>query len=149
MGAGRLILYLDTSALLKLYLAEPGSERVRFVVRDADVCTQQLAWVEVHAGLAMAVRMGRLSDPDMDEHLRSFEADWNVMHVVCLDDALTRRAGGMARQFGLRAYDSVHLAAAERVMIAVGSSHFMFMGFDAKLGGAAKALGMPLLDVSA
>lgn len=141
-----MILYLDTSALLKIYLAESGSERVRGAVRDAVVCTQRIAWVEVHAGLAMAVRMGRLSEPDMDEHLHSFESDWDVMHVVSLDDALTRRAGGMARQFGLRAYDSVHLAAAERVMVAVGNGDFMFMGFDAKLGAAARALGMTLPD---
>lgn len=139
-----MILYLDTSALLKLYLAESGSDRVREAVRDAEVCTHQVAWVEVHAGFAMAVRMGRLSDPDMDDHLRSFEADWSVMDVVNLDDALTRRAGGMARQFGLRAYDSVHLAAAERVMVTVGSGDFMFMRFDAKLDSAARALGMTL-----
>ncbi|HET7662682.1 MAG TPA: type II toxin-antitoxin system VapC family toxin [Rhodanobacteraceae bacterium] len=141
-----MILYLDTSALLKLYLAEPESDCVRGAVRDVEVCTHQVAWVEVHAGLAMAVRMGRLSDPDMDDHLRSFETDWDVMDVVGLDDALTRRAGGMARQFGLRAYDSVHLAAAERVMITVGSGDFMFMGFDARLDSAARALGMTLPD---
>lgn len=51
-----------------------------------------------------------------------------------------------ARQFGLRAYDSVHLAAAERVLIAVGGSDFVFMGFDAGLNAAADALGMKLLD---
>lgn len=139
-----MILYLDTSALLKLYLAEAGSDGVRAAVLEAEVCTHQIAWVEVHAGFAMAVRMGRLSDPDVGNHLRRFEADWGVMHVVGVDDALTRRAAGMARQFGLRAYDSVHLAAAERVMSAVGGSEFVFMGFDTRLDGAAATLGMTL-----
>ena len=73
-----MIAYLDTSALLKLYLEEPGSERVRNVVAQAAACTHLLAWVEVHAGLAMASRMGRLSDEDMADHMRCFDADWQA-----------------------------------------------------------------------
>ena len=42
-----MILYLDTSALVKLYIEEPGSERVREALNEAPiVSTSRVAYVE-------------------------------------------------------------------------------------------------------
>jgi predicted nucleic acid-binding protein len=49
------MLYLDTSALVKLYLDEPGrSAVIAAVSAEAVVATQDLAYIETHAASATA-----------------------------------------------------------------------------------------------
>jgi uncharacterized protein with PIN domain len=48
-----LILFLDTSALVKLYIAEPGSERMREAAGQGEpVAVSILAFAEMHATFA-------------------------------------------------------------------------------------------------
>lgn len=55
-------------------------------------------------------------------------------------------ATGLARCFGLRAYDSVHLAVSECVCVTVGAANLVIFCFDAKLSAGANVLDMTLLD---
>lgn len=53
--------YLDTSAIVALLVAEPGSAACRRFWDDADaVVTCRIAYVEAAAALAQAERTGRL-----------------------------------------------------------------------------------------
>ena len=57
-----MILYLDTSALVKLYVDEEGSLEARTVVETADaVATSRVAFAEAHAAFATAARLGRIT----------------------------------------------------------------------------------------
>jgi len=47
-----LILFLDTSALAKLYIAEPGSEAMRRRISNELIAVSQLAYAEAHATFA-------------------------------------------------------------------------------------------------
>ena len=48
-----MILFCDTSALLKLYIVEAGSEAVKAQVAEAEaVAVCRVAWAEAHAALA-------------------------------------------------------------------------------------------------
>ena len=76
-----------------------------------------------------------------------FQSDWLATTRISVDEVLLQRAAALVRRFGLRAYDSVHLAAAERVCVAVGAANLVFACFDARLTAAAGELGMALLDV--
>ena len=80
---------------------------------------------------------------DLTYQVRRFEDDWLAVAVVDVDDALVRRAGRLAEQFGLRGYDSVHAAAAERIHESLpGGGGFGVAAFDASLRAAAKSLGI-------
>lgn len=58
------LLYLDTSAWLKLYVEEDGSETVHAAVEQAEqTCTHLIAYAELRAALAKAQRMQRLDAP--------------------------------------------------------------------------------------
>lgn len=142
-----MILYLDTSALLKLYLAEADSRRVRRAVADAlAVCTHWITYAEVRAALARAVRMQRLSESDRTRQARAFERDWLALQTISVDEPLVRRAGEHAERFGLRGDDSAHLAAAERAFEGAGRpASFALTAFDNGLRAGAQALGMPIL----
>lgn len=142
-----MILYLDTSAFIKLYVVEAGSAQVRSLVEAAlAVCAHTVAYVEMRAGLARALRMSRLSPEGLSAVLGRLEQDWRSIRVVGIDHRLIRRAGDLAESQGLRAYDSVHLAAAERIHreLTPGVS-FGFVVFDGDLKDAARALEIPIL----
>lgn len=142
-----MILYLDSSAFLKLYVNEPGAAEVRHAVGAAQsVYTHVIAYAEMRAALARAVRMGRASSANLARHKAELERDWALISVIQADEALVRDAGDLAERFGLRGYDSVHLAAAAAVFRAAGPAvEFRFAAFDNGLRKAAGGLGMRLL----
>ncbi len=138
-----MIVYLDTSAYVKLYVAEPGADQVRSVRAQARaICCHLIGYAELRATLAKAVREKRLTREGLAKQIQSMEADWSSTQVVNVTEGLIRRAGDLAQQHGLRGYDSVHLAAAETVWQALPGVDFRFLAFDAKLVEAAEKLGM-------
>ncbi|MEK8090361.1 type II toxin-antitoxin system VapC family toxin [Thermithiobacillus plumbiphilus] len=143
-----MILYLDTSALLKLYVDEPESSRVREAVSEANLsATHLLSYAEMRAGLAKALRMKRIGPGDLAGYRQSLERDWRNLEVVIPTEALIRRAGDLAEQYGLRGYDSVHLSAAEAVWHVAGTAaEFRMVVFDNGLREAAVAMGMSVLE---
>lgn len=137
-----MIVYLDTSAFLKLYLEEDGSKATRQLVEAAvAVCAHVITYAEMCAAFAQAVRMRRLTNADRTHQKDCFEADWSALHVLPVDEPLVRRAGKLAEDFKLRGFDSVHLAAAERVW-RQAPDNFQLAAFDARLVSAAGTLGM-------
>ncbi len=142
-----MILYLDSSALLKLYLDEPGSETVATAFNAAgSVASHLIAYAEVRPGLTKALMMNRLDNATLAEYRRQFERHWAALEVVMVNEALVRRAGDLAEQYQLRGYDSVHLAAAEAVLRLAGAQvPFRFAVFDSGLATAARGLGIPVL----
>ena len=142
-----MILYLDTSAFLKLYVAEPESPQIHQAVASAKVtCTHLLAYAEMRAGLTKAVREKRISAEELPYQVNAFEHDWAEMRIVEATEELIRRAGDLAERFGLRGYDSVHLAAAEAVWRAAPGVDFRVAVFDGGLAKAIQQLGMTLLN---
>lgn len=141
-----MILYLDTSAFLKLYLEEPESGLIRAAIAEAElICTHSITYAEMRAAFSRATRMNRLAASELPGKIREFEADWLTLEIIEVDEALIRRAGELAESCGLRGYDSVHLAAAVRAFEAGGrAGTFMFAAFDKNLCTAACALGLTL-----
>lgn len=137
-----MIVYLDTSAFLKLYLDEKDSQATRRLVDAAvAVCAHVITYAEMCAAFAQAVRTRRLTEADRAYQKDCFDADWDALQVLPVDEPLVRRAGRLAEEFELRGFDSLQLAAAERVW-RQAPEHFRLAAFDARLVSAAQALGM-------
>jgi uncharacterized protein len=123
------VIYIDTSAAMKLIVEEDGSDFVARVFQRSDgrVSSRLLA-IELHSG---AHRRGVAVD-DVDPTLDS-------VSLVSLDDHIAEHAIGM--RSGLRALDALHLATATLLApILTG-----FLSFDSKLNAAAAASGLPLV----
>jgi len=106
-------LYLDTSALVKLYVKEEGSESIRDAIGRARLAsTSVIAYVEARAAFARRRREGGLRVSDYRRVIRSLDVDWP--HFVRLEasESLIRDAARLAEVHGLRAYDAIHLASA-------------------------------------
>lgn len=142
-----MILYLDTSALVKLYVKERESELVRkAIARARAVATHLIAYAEMRAAFGRAQRLGRVALDELPALFEDLDRDWERMDIVGVTEPMVRRAGHLAVQFGLRGYDSVHLAAAESAARQTATAgDLRFVAFDTPLVTAATALGLPVL----
>jgi uncharacterized protein len=133
-----MMLYLDTSALVKLYVDEPLSQEVSAAVDEAEaVATSLLAYAEARAAFARARREARVSPHSYRHIVDAFEEDWPRYIVVEVTDQIVKHAGDLAASRALRGYDALHLASAVSLRERVSSS-MMFLAFDRELSVAAK-----------
>jgi len=140
------ILFCDTSALLKLYIVETGSAALKALIADAEaVAVCRIAWAEAHAALSRRAREVPQDATLIEQAKRALAADWPRFVVLEIDQALVELAGEYADTFALRGYDSIQLASAfETGRIAQTPIHFAC--FDARLNKAAKVLGLSCLN---
>jgi predicted nucleic acid-binding protein len=130
-------LYVDSSAWLKRYLDERGSDDARrHLAADPGWVTANHTYTEVY-------RLLRIADPDdlFAHDVEALEDDWRRTVVVALDDALCRRAAMLATVTRTRSLDALHLAAAERA----GGPSVPLLTFDVRLATAARSLGFTVL----
>lgn len=71
-----------------------------------------LVYPEGRAALAAARRGGRLAASGYRKAVEDFEAIYAELLMVGIDEVLSRRAGELADELGLRGYDAVHLSTA-------------------------------------
>ena len=108
-----MILYIDTSALVKRYINETGSVEVSRLFDLAElVGTVVLARVEMAAALARAVRQKWIKATDAESVMRDFSDQWLSFTRLTVTLALVDRASRLAWEHGLRGYDAMHLSAA-------------------------------------
>ena len=140
-----MILFCDTSALVKLYIQEASSDEVCAQAEAAQgVAVVRIAWAEAMSALARRVRENP-SDTDAIETVRTqFRTDWGAFLIVEVTQDLVEQAGEFADTFALRGYDSVQLAAAQQLHQAIDGD-LCFACFDTRLRKAAKILGMQTL----
>jgi predicted nucleic acid-binding protein len=110
------IAYFDTSAVVPLLIAEPGSAQATQLWNEADrVVSARLIYPEGRAALAQANRLGRLTGRQLRVAVSRLDTRCEQLDIVDIDEQLARQAGDLAEAHGLRGYDAVHLAAANRV----------------------------------
>ena len=134
-------LYLDTSSLVKLYVTEAGSEDVRRLVGHATVvATSVVAYPETRAALARLRREAALTASKLTSAKRDFEEQWPTYLTLEASRALCRTAGEFAEKYGLRGFDSIHLASFAEVARRAGADDTQFSSFDDRLNLAARKL---------
>lgn len=139
-----MIAYFDTSALVPLVVEEPSSAQARLVWNEASrALSVMLVYTEGRAALARARRMGRLDGRGLRRAARDFEELFVDLDTVEVDDLLVRRAGDLAETWSLRAYDALHLAAAERV----AREDSLLVSADRAMCAAARANGLMVSEL--
>ena len=143
--------YLDTSALVKLYVTEEGSEWVRDLLsysRHPIAFTSHLTVVETACAFARKRREDFLSPDDHMEVLLAFDHDvaywFNILDVT---PEVIETAKLFAGDHPLRAYDAVHLATAwlaNRQLVLAEQPPLTFVCADKPLLQIAEAVGLPI-----
>jgi len=126
--------YFDASALLKLYVREPETDEVgQIIAADAEVTTARLTLVEVRRNLARLLGGAQLTRARAD-----FEADWESINVLEVDEWVCSRAAELGELMGVKSLDAVHVAAAERAGRAICT-------YDKRQARAARELGLTVV----
>lgn len=137
-----MILFCDTSALVKLFVDEDHSDQMERLAEQASaIAVSRIAWVEAMAALSRRAREQPRDAADIETCKRNLRDAWQSFAVIEVGQSLVEAAGELADAFALRAYDSVQLASA-RVMKEGTSDDFVFACFDRRLQKAAAMLSM-------
>jgi predicted nucleic acid-binding protein len=108
-----LILYLDTSALVKRYLREFGSSEVIAKCQEANrIAASCVAFAETMATLHRKRREGSLDDRTMEAVTRTFRSDWDGFVRVDITATLNVLIEELFSRHPLRGFDAIHLASA-------------------------------------
>ena len=138
-----MIVYLDTSALVKLYVAEDSSVDVRAHVRRAEqVASSRVAYPEARSALARRHREGAITAKGLRRAVSALDRDMGSLVVVELYGGVARIAGELAERHALRGFDAIHLASALELARLLGSLP-RFVSFDDRQSEAAAAEGLP------
>jgi len=139
------ILFCDTSALLKLYVSEEYTDQVRAQAELAQsIAVSRIAWAEAMAALARRARESPRDAEKIELIRTNLRSDWPGFVTVEVSQPLVELAGEYADAFALRGYDSVQLASAQTIQEVVDQP-LCFACFDLRLQKAAAILGMQTL----
>jgi uncharacterized protein len=143
--------FLDTSALVKRYVPEIGSEWILSITDPAtnsDLVISQITWVEVHSAFARRLRDGSLSAERFDLIGQKVREDFeNEYRIIDVDRTLIETAAELVMLHPLRAYDSVQLASALRfqsTLISVSETQLVFVSADNRLLNIAQSVGLAI-----
>jgi predicted nucleic acid-binding protein len=131
------MIFVDASALVKRYVRERHSRRIRALLSTRQIAVSRWSEVEVPSALARLVREGRLSARARDRALVAFAADLSAWHIVEVTPAITALARTLLMQYELRAGDAVQLASARWLRQALPVEGLQ--AFDTRLVAAAAA----------
>jgi uncharacterized protein len=143
------LLFLDSSALVKRYVDEIGSDWVRSITApqaNQRLFIARITWVEVLAAFARLRREGVLSLENVTAVTQTFRYDFDTQYqLIELDQSLAQLAGMLAQKHPLRAYDSVQLASAVKLQPILAQFPNAFLTFvtgDRRLLAIAQAEGL-------
>lgn len=140
-----MIVYLDTSSLVKLYVEEAHSEIVREWTAEAEViATCRVAHPETLSALTRRHNSGDIAKREYEKLVQSFAGEWGSYAALDFDEI---EAGRLVKKYGLRGFDGVHLAAAKLLATVDVNVQVAFSSFDERLNKAARSEGFMVLAV--
>ena len=141
--------YLDSSALIKRYVAKPGSDWLKVTVFEPDdalLLTSRVTMVEVWSALARRRREASISLEHHADALYAFREDCLKQYrFVEFEESVYELAGRLIARHPLRAYDAVQLASAlvaGRALTGAGLAPPAFLCADDRLLAAAHEEGL-------
>jgi predicted nucleic acid-binding protein len=138
-----MILYLDTSSLVKLYVKEAHTSLVKKWIEEAEiVATCRIAYPETMSAISRRFRQGDISKEDYDLLVTKFSNEWGRFVAIDFDEL---EAGRLVNLYGLKGFDAVHLSAANLLRSNQDNISLSFSSFDEKLNESASTEGFTIL----
>jgi len=107
------MIYLDSSALVKRYLEEAGSNTVRSVITSADaIATSKLSFPEMLSAFMRKRRAGEIGSKSLYAVIHKFETDWYRFFIIEFHDELLPKVKALIEKHLLKPADAVHLSSA-------------------------------------
>lgn len=131
-----MVLYVDTSALLKRYVAEHDSAAaIELMATDSVLATSRVTQVEVRRNLARL-----LTGDDAIAAKERFSEDLDAFALIAADAATCNEAARIAEQTLCRSLDAIHIASALRSGVTT-----TMLTFDVRQAQAARTAGLHVI----
>lgn len=141
--------YLDTSALVKLYVREAGTQRMLRLASGAPTDTftvLAVSRIETYAAVRRRESIGDLTSHDVQAALAQFEQDWGKVYLVQpVTDRVLEEARSVLTAHVLRAYDAMQIAGCVALRATSGEEP-TFVCSDRQLLSVAATLSLQTLD---
>jgi predicted nucleic acid-binding protein len=141
--------YLDTSALVKLYVLEPGTDRLlALTARSSDrrLAILSLAQIEFRSAVRRREQNGEIPAPVAAQLLEMFGRHLEGRFVTqTVTDFVLDIASMLVDRYALRAFDALQLAGYMALKNSAGADLPVFVCSDKELLMAAKREGLPVL----
>jgi uncharacterized protein len=145
--------YLETSALVKLYIREAGTDRLLQLASNAvenRFAVLTLSQVELRSAIRRREREGDISPKLAGLILDRFQQHLETRFLrQVLTDAVLDGASEMIDRYALRAYDAIQLAGCLTLKITGGTESPTFVCSDQQLLEAAHSEQLTILDPGA
>ena len=142
--------YLETSALVKLYVRESGTERVLALANrttENRLAILALSQVELRSAVRRRERNGEIPPLVATQLLETFKRHLEARFISqMVTDFVLDVASMLVDRHALCAYDSVQLAGYVALRGSTGTDVPVFVSSDHALLTAARQEGMPVLD---
>lgn len=143
-----MIVFLDTSALLKRFVREAGREEVKAWCEKAEALhISVIAVVEMATAVTRKRRAGELSEADASRILEAWAEERRGMTIIplTLDTDPLREAERLGRRHGHRAADLVHVGTALAEARAAGLAEYRFVSADRRQVAVAREEGLDVV----
>jgi predicted nucleic acid-binding protein len=106
-------IYIDTSAFLKLFIKEAGTEKMRRLARTNRLLSSAVLAVEGRSALARRKRDGDIGGSDFDRLLKRLGEGLLAVETVRVTDEVLQIAGDIVLRSPARTMDAIHIASAQ------------------------------------
>jgi predicted nucleic acid-binding protein len=140
------MIYFDSSALVKRYLTEAGTDKVNSIVATGGtLATSKLTYPEILSAFARKHRAREIGKRALHGAMDRFLADWDQLFVIGFHDDLLKTVKSLIEKYALKAADTVHLSSALWLKHTV-TDDVTFVSSDASQVEAALAENFKVLD---
>jgi predicted nucleic acid-binding protein len=142
--------YLETSALVKLYVRESGTDQMLSLMTrpgSDNFAVLSLTRIEFHAAIRKRQRVGDIEKSLANRLIRRFNQDLKTeFFKQVISDSVLDAAAGLLDQYPLRAYDAVQLAGCVVLKATPDGNDIVFVCADRQLVEAARSMGLQCLN---
>ncbi len=137
--------YFDTSALVKRYVVEAGSDVVRRLLRHHRVVSSVLLRLEAVSAVRRKHAEGQLTETQQKRLLRRIEADDPFWELVPIADEVMDIARRLLLAHRLRTLDAIHLASAS--IVAAEEVQMPFVTADHRQAEVGRIAGLEVIEI--
>lgn len=137
-----MIIYIDSSVLVKKYFNEKGSEIILKLWNENNhFAISQVGFSEILGTINKKQKVDRFSDKIKDKLIGNFLEDWDQMIKVNVDNSLKSELLHIHSKYLLRGFDAIHLVSANIIFKELEEDS-LFLCADDNLAMAAKKDGL-------
>lgn len=141
-------LFFDTSALIKFFHEEEGSDVVSELItsQENEIWILEIARIEFFSSLYRRYRNKEINDSQLKEAIEGFEEELALYHIEKLGQPIIKEAELLIKQYGntegLRTLDALHLGTFSLIL----DEGWIFVAADKNLCKVAQKIGFDIIN---